>query len=279
MGIGFRIFGGELRSATRMLVFPLVPQVYAEWLKGLPGLREPRRPPLGAGLALAAVPWHDEEALGDSPRARGSATAESDYDCLLVVEETPDEAVQMELVLARPPQVNPHFETASGLVQAVSRGRAPALNMILQGQVIWGELPPAIESAARDAVRRLGLIPRPDIGKGVWLAREGFPADVPREMRDRSEEKLLRLAPNASALERAAVCDDFLRSLVATRLQGDLRLDRTRLLELLHEFVLDGADFEALRACLDGSDQGPSRIRDAVREHLERIYGAHEHPG
>ncbi|MGE5588184.1 MAG: hypothetical protein ACM3ZO_08210 [Clostridia bacterium] len=78
---------------------------------------------------------------------------------------------------------------------------------------------------------------------------------------------------DASTPARAAVCNDFLRGFVATCLQGDLRLDRTRRLELLHEFVLDNAEFEALRACLDASDRESARLRNAVRAHLERISG------
>lgn len=107
----------------------------------------------------------------------------------------------------------------------------------------------------------------------MWLAREGLPADVPRRMFDRPDERLRRLPLDASTPERAAVCNDFLRGFVATCLQGDLGLDRTRRLEPLHEFVLDSAEFEALRACLDASDREPARLRNAVRAHLEGISG------
>lgn len=133
---------------------------------------------------------------------------------------------------------------------------------------LWSRL----RTLARKAVMKYGLTSCPDIGKGCWLARETFPPGTPYRMYQRAVKELANLDPEASHLRRAAVTDAFLRSMLATRIQGNIDLDRVCLLELIREYVLDGDGWRELEGIIQEGEQ-PDRICCFVSRVLRARYG------
>lgn len=207
-------------------------------------------------------------------RARGTAGPSSDYDCLLIVTDEPDDVVVMEVLLAarEAGSIDVHIETLSNLKANLRLGDPARLNMILEGMALYGDAGVRLRTLARKAVTKYGLTPRPDIGKGCWLARETFPPGTPYRMHQRAVKELANLGREASHLRRAAVTDAFLRSMLATRIQGNIDLDRVRLLELIREYVLDGDGWRELEGMIQEGEQ-PERICCFVSRVLRAKYG------
>lgn len=207
-------------------------------------------------------------------RARGTAGPNSDYDCLLVVTDEPDDVVAMNVLFAarEAGSIDVHIETLSNLKRTLRLGDPARLNMILEGRVLYGYLGFQLQALARKAVRKFGLSPAPNIGKGCWLARNTFPPDTPYYLYRSALKRLASLSPEASPLRRAAVTDAFLRSLVATRIQGNLDHDRAYLLELLRKYVLDADGWHQLERIIQEGER-PERICRFVGGVLRAKYG------
>lgn len=96
-------------------------------------------------------------------RARGSATSASDYDFLLVVQTEPDDEVKKNLVLGTRGSVsmNFQFEKIPDLIRELERGDTARLNMVTEGKLLWGSLPPTVYTAAKTALHRFGMVSRP----------------------------------------------------------------------------------------------------------------------
>lgn len=166
-------------------------------------------------------------------RSRIDANQLSDYDLFFLLRDQLDDEMILHLVLAAPESADLHLLTAAELGRRLRNIDVGCINILHDSRILFGIIPESLDSCAREAVEKAGLEPRPEIGKGIWIAKIGFPFHEPCRQLQRAEETFREsLSPRNEddAISFEFVADQTLRALLAKRIQGIFTLIDPRFL-------------------------------------------------